>query len=101
MKVAISFMNLLKQGPGQLNWPTRYIVLLWLSLICRIPFDLSGFDEEGSPNGHTAQELEDIARFSLDKAGLERDGAALLMARLYTRYVRFTRLHTIKYLKML
>lgn len=69
-------------------WPTRYIVLLWLSLICRLPFDLANFDAEGMEQNSTAQVVEDIGRQYLDKAGLEKDGAALLLARLYSRYAK-------------
>ena len=29
------------------NWHTRYMLLLWLSIICMIPFDLSRFDGTG------------------------------------------------------
>jgi len=74
------------EGAERTFWPTRYIVLLWLSLICRLPFDLANFDAEGTDQKSTAQVVEDIGRQYLDKAGLEKDGAALLLARLYSRY---------------
>lgn len=60
-------------------------MLLWLALICMIPFDLVQFDDEGR-EGETATALEGLARGYLDRAGLDREGAALLLARLYTRY---------------
>ncbi|KAJ7780620.1 TBCD protein [Mycena maculata] len=69
------------QEPRQ--WALRYAVLLWLALICMIPFDLAQFDEHA--DGETADALEEIARPLLSRAGRERDGAALLLARLYTR----------------
>ncbi|KAJ7670233.1 TBCD protein [Mycena rosella] len=65
------------------QWALRYAVLLWLALICMIPFDLAQFDEDA--DGETADALEGLARSFLNRAGLERDGAALLLARLYTR----------------
>jgi len=65
-------------------WSLRYVVLLWLSLVCRIPFDLEQFDEVGQ-HGRTANMIESIAKEYLDKAGLEREGAAILLARFYTR----------------
>ncbi|KAJ7288359.1 TBCD protein [Mycena rebaudengoi] len=70
------------QDPRQ--WALRYGVLLWLALICMIPFDLVQFDDEGR-EGETATALEGLARGYLDRAGLDREGAALLLARLYTR----------------
>ncbi|KAJ7459837.1 TBCD protein [Mycena latifolia] len=65
------------------QWALRYAVLLWLALICMIPFDLAQFDEHA--DGETADALEGLARSFLNRAGLEREGAALLLARLYTR----------------
>lgn len=67
------------------QWPLRYIALLWLSLVCMLPFDLAQFDELSMP-GETASSVEDIAKAHLDNAGLERDGAALTLSRLYMRY---------------
>lgn len=69
------------EAPRQ--WALRYAVLLWLALICMIPFDLAQFDE--GADGETADALEGLARGFLGRAGLEREGAALLLARLYTR----------------
>ena len=39
------------------NWAFRYILLLWLSLVCMIPFDLEQFDEVGKEGEHSASEL--------------------------------------------
>ncbi|KAG8857950.1 hypothetical protein FRB96_005441 [Tulasnella sp. 330] len=66
------------------HWERRYVVLLWLSLIVMIPFDLAQFDTERG-SGTTVAALEDAGRQYLTKAGLERDAAALLLARLYAR----------------
>ncbi|KAG7088453.1 hypothetical protein E1B28_012444 [Marasmius oreades] len=66
------------------QWALRYVFLLWLSLICMIPFDLAQFDE-GEDSGQTARTIEFIAKEHLGKAGLERNGAALLLSRLYMR----------------
>lgn len=59
-------------------------MLLWLSLICMLPFDLAQFDEPESL-GKTARDLEDAAKSHLGKAGVEREGAAIMLARLYAR----------------
>lgn len=66
------------------QWAFRYAVLLWLSLICMIPFDLAQFDEIDEPN-KTAMSLEAVGREFLARAGVERDAASLLLARLYMR----------------
>jgi tubulin-specific chaperone D len=31
-----------------LNWQTRYLLLLWLSIVCMVPFDLERFDDDKS-----------------------------------------------------
>ena len=67
------------------HWAVRYVMLLWLYIICLIPFDLSQFDEPDN-KGHTARTLEATAKSYLGAAGLEREAAALLLARLYVRY---------------
>ena len=71
------------------QWALRYVVLLWLYLICMIPFDLVQFDEAESI-GATAAAIESIAMTYLGRAGLEREAAVLLLSRLYTRYVAFS-----------
>lgn len=68
------------------QWPLRYAMLLWLSLICMIPFDLEQFDEVGH-SGETASRIEAVAKLFLGRAGVDREGAALLLSRLYMRYV--------------
>ncbi|KAG6896922.1 hypothetical protein C0992_005258 [Termitomyces sp. T32_za158] len=49
-----------------------------------IPFDLAQFDEVGKGD-YTASMIESSTREFLGKAGLEREGAALLLSRLYMR----------------
>ncbi|KAI0670789.1 TBCD protein [Trametes maxima] len=67
-----------------LQWPLRYSVLLWLSLVCMIPFDLDQFDEVGH-SGETASRIETAAKSFIGRAGVDREGAALLLSRLYMR----------------
>jgi hypothetical protein len=78
---------LLLDDPSQRTslWTLRYVVLLWLSLICMIPFDFAQFDDPGSP-GKTASAIESLARRFLGQSGLEREGAAMLLSRFYMRY---------------
>lgn len=68
------------------QWALRYVFLLWLSLICMLPFDLAQFDETEGDN-RTAMAIESLGKSYLISAGLERHGAALLLSRLYMRYV--------------
>lgn len=87
LSIVLDYMllpNSLTQDSTQ--WALRYVILLWLSLICMIPFDLEQFDEPENI-GHTAGSLERLAKQYLSNTGLESDAAALLLTRLYTRYV--------------
>ncbi|PFH53979.1 hypothetical protein AMATHDRAFT_186665 [Amanita thiersii Skay4041] len=68
----------------QFQWQLRYVLLIWLYLVCMIPFDLSQFDESHE-TGRTISDLEEVGKRHLGKAGLEREGAALLLSRLYMR----------------
>lgn len=68
------------------HWPVRYVMLLWLYIICLIPFDLAQFDEVDKI-GQTAKTLESVAKTYLGAAGLEKEAAALLLSRLYIRCV--------------
>ncbi|PLW44532.1 hypothetical protein PCANC_08102 [Puccinia coronata f. sp. avenae] len=69
-------------------WHFRYILLLWLSLICMIPFNLSRFDNLStlqSQNISTYEYLEKIGWSYLGLPGKEREAAALVLARLMLR----------------
>lgn len=85
LTVALTYMNQLDDDTSTRIWTLRYLILLWLSLICRIPFDLTKFDEDDSTPNETALTIERIGRNLLNRSGLEREGASLLLARLYTR----------------
>ncbi|OSD07226.1 TBCD protein [Trametes coccinea BRFM310] len=73
-------------SPAQVStqWPLRYAMVLWLSLVCMIPFDLEQFDEAGHA-GETASRIEAVGKSMLGKAGVDREGAAILLSRLYMR----------------
>ncbi|RPD62432.1 ARM repeat-containing protein [Lentinus tigrinus ALCF2SS1-7] len=66
------------------QWALRYTLLLWLSLVCMIPFDLEQFDEIGRA-GHTAARVEAVGKSFLGRAGLDRESAAILLSRYYMR----------------
>ena len=50
-----------------------------------IPFDLEQFDEAGK-EGETASRVEGVGKAFLVRAGLDREGAALLISKFYMRY---------------
>ncbi|GAB1520812.1 hypothetical protein RhiTH_003900 [Rhizoctonia solani] len=68
------------------SWGLRYVTAMWLSLICMIPFDLARFDEPDAQFERlTANRLDSIGKRYLTYPGIERESAAMLLARLYMR----------------
>ena len=65
------------------RWEMRYILLLWLSLVVRVPFDLSRLDS--STENSLIEVLLNLGRSYLDASGKEREAAAEFLARLLTR----------------
>ncbi|KAG0693184.1 ARM repeat-containing protein [Suillus ampliporus] len=85
LSIALDFIRLPSGPVKELSqWGLRYAVLLWLSLICRIPFDLQKFDD-ATRSGETADAIEVVGKDRLNMAGLEREGAATLLSRFYAR----------------
>ncbi|KAG9019896.1 hypothetical protein FRB90_000026 [Tulasnella sp. 427] len=82
LNVALDYLAT-DEAATPMSWETRYIVLLWLSLVAMLPFDLAQFDRGNA--GSTFTRLENAGKNNLEKAGLEREGAALLLTRLYAR----------------
>lgn len=84
--MVIAYLSL-PEGPTvhQMRWNLRYAMLLWLSLICMTPFDLHRFDDPSAP-GRTLACIQDIGQQYLSYAGIEREVAATMLARLYARY---------------
>ncbi|KAK0550607.1 hypothetical protein OC845_002561 [Tilletia horrida] len=88
--------------PGQSSsisvaWELRYVLVLWLSLVCMIPFDLRQLDEVASQTsqsadpalrvvrGTVAERIESLAKTFLASPGKERDAAAVLLGKLFQR----------------
>jgi hypothetical protein len=86
LAIAVKFAQVLQQAQSSSTlWSTRYVALLWISLICMIPFDLSQFDDF-EKEGHMAIEIEALAKRSLANSGIVRESAAILLSRFYVRY---------------
>ncbi|NXJ70314.1 TBCD protein, partial [Rostratula benghalensis] len=72
------------------TWETRYMLLLWLSMICLIPFDLARFDgniisEEGHARMPTMDRILNIAKCYLVVSDKARDAAAVLVSKFIVR----------------
>lgn len=70
------------------NWTTRYTLLLWLSIIVRIPFHMSRLD--GTIDGNSEKKtvmcrILDVIKTYCIVSDKCRDAAALLAARFLSR----------------
>ncbi|MCJ8746032.1 hypothetical protein PDJAM_G00137110 [Pangasius djambal] len=82
---------LCRQDPKDTEtWETRYMLLLWLSMTCLIPFDLSRLD--GRLNSDSEQNREPImdrilsvAKSYLQVSDKSRDAASVLVSKFVTR----------------
>lgn len=82
-------LKLLKeQSPKNYEtWETRYILLLWLAIICIIPFDLSRLDGSSNVEEHDkiVNRILDSIVLYLDVSDKCKDAAAYLAAKFLTR----------------
>lgn len=69
----------------RIAWEARYTLLLWLSLVCMIPFNLRQFDRPGQST--TVDRITGLARVFIGVTGVEREASVVLVGRLYQRYV--------------
>eukprot|EP00736_Rhodelphis_marinus_P002796 Rmarinus@m.297 len=78
------------------TWETRYVLLLWLSIIVLVPFDLKTIDssladsadstKDGSSlEGEVIDSLLSHTRLFLSDSGKTRDAAGILLSRLLSR----------------
>lgn len=72
------------------TWETRYMLLLWLSMTCLIPFDLYRLDGDLESDGSKAREpimdrILSIAKFYLLVDDSSRDAASVLISKFMTR----------------
>jgi tubulin-specific chaperone D len=66
-------------------WETRYILLLWLSLIIMIPFDLKIIDSAAAGQKSLVETVLEQGKMYLCVPGKESEGAAIMLSRLLTR----------------
>ncbi|KAI9218453.1 armadillo-type protein [Blastocladiella britannica] len=70
---------------GQYFWPARYILLLWLSFVTMLPFDIKRLGDSIAFERGIVNRILDVAKEFIRFAGKERDAAAMLMGRLVSR----------------
>ncbi|KAJ3045625.1 hypothetical protein HK097_001161 [Rhizophlyctis rosea] len=83
--VAAAAATDLPDGGGSL-WETRYVGMLWMSLICMIPFDLKRIDSAvGTGKAALVERISSLCKPYLSAVSKEYESAAILMMRLLTR----------------
>ncbi|KAJ2754193.1 hypothetical protein H4S06_003616, partial [Coemansia sp. BCRC 34490] len=88
---------------GEPSWTTKYILLIWLSLLAMVPFDMDSIDSgllslpplslstinssgriNASASTLVARWIE-LGKLHLNKSGCEMEGSAVMLARLLSR----------------
>ena len=74
------------------TWQTRYGLLIWLSILVRVPFDLSSIDSSLLQTDDTSESYETLVtqlvvlgKTYLSDSGATRDAAAIMLGQLLTR----------------
>eukprot|EP00056_Hartaetosiga_gracilis_P004161 m.72138 g.72138 ORF g.72138 m.72138 type:complete len:1268 (-) comp11728_c0_seq1:502-4305(-) len=67
------------------RWKHRYILLLWLSLISLLPFNIAVFDEEDSDGSGVVRKIFAVCKQYLSATDKASDGAAQVAARFFSR----------------
>lgn len=87
LEPALEFFNFVSTDLAfKKYWEMRFIMLLWMSLLCMIPFDLKKIDSH-KINGETplVERVLDIVKSFITSVGKEYEGASMLGMRLLTR----------------
>ena len=71
------------------TWQTRYGLLIWLSILVRVPFDLSSIDSSLLQTDDTSESYETLVtqlvvlgKTYLSDSGATRDAAAIMLGQL-------------------
>ncbi|XP_064617512.1 tubulin-specific chaperone D-like [Liolophura sinensis] len=72
------------------TWETRYMLLLWMSMVCMIPFDMSRLDSHAKSNAGEVKEpimdrIINIGKLYLPVADKSQDAAAYMLSHFLTR----------------
>jgi len=82
LEPAIFYLNSQK-SQDVIFWESKYVVLLWLSIIILVPFDLSTIDSEKGDD--IFAQLLDLSKFYLKSSSLTREAAAIFLAKFFSR----------------
>lgn len=77
--------QMLQAQDDQAFWGVPYILVLWLSIIVLVPFDLDTIDSSSSSQEILVKRIINIGMSYTNHSGKIREGAAVLLAKLATR----------------
>ncbi|KAH6593687.1 hypothetical protein BASA61_004210 [Batrachochytrium salamandrivorans] len=67
------------------HWQSRYVLLLWVSLIAMVPFDLTRVDSGKADGRMLVDRMLDVGKQFLDSPGKEYEGASIFIMRILSR----------------
>ncbi|KAJ2453713.1 hypothetical protein EV183_002012 [Coemansia sp. RSA 2336] len=91
---AFATLWLFSTDPSASAWQSRYILLIWLSLLAMIPFDIESIDSgmanlpaisSINSNQSLMERWIGLGKLFLGKSGCEMEGAAIMLSRLLSR----------------
>ncbi|ORY54682.1 ARM repeat-containing protein, partial [Neocallimastix californiae] len=85
LESTINFLILNINNSSYSSWETKYILLIWLSLIFMIPFDIKNVDSSEDNEESLINKIMRISKELMNSAGKEQEGAALLISRMLLR----------------
>lgn len=91
LEPAISY--LVKSRNEQANWESKYIIMLWLTVIILVPFDLTTIDSKNieihNERGEKVQEMVELlletSKHYLKATTKLKEAAAIFLSKLFTR----------------
>ncbi|CAG8620624.1 15997_t:CDS:10, partial [Racocetra fulgida] len=87
-----TFYFMVAQDPKDYTgWETRYVLLIWLSLICMVPFDLKTVDSLAAAEEDKfplVDHMVELSKFYLKVTGKERDDIAELYLANYIKWAQ-------------
>ena len=78
-------VELLHFQSGSEEWWIAYILVLWLSIIVLVPFDIETIDSKHSSQEILTKRIINICKNYITSSGKIREGAAVLISKLITR----------------
>jgi len=66
-------------------WHAKYGLLLWLSIVMLIPFNLSTVDSQEDVGGGIVNRILDLCKLYIEKSGRTSQGSGFLLSRMFSR----------------